>query len=654
MNTEDLRALEKEIERFLEIVKNLDKISISNQVNLSKEAKEVNSTNISHHYQSVVKEIKKRTEHLAQELITIKSMEWKQINIALFGETNAGKSTLIEAITHGNGKSIGDGRKDFTKNIIYYQLSSGITLMDVPGIEGNEKEIIKELRKALKLAHIILYVYPDTKEPERETLKKIKMFLRKNAEVYSVLNVRGIFPPEVLNKKMEKSLFIKQRTDKQLQKLLGDTYKGSFLVHALFGFFSRAESIPSNLKEKYKTAIRLYSSREKLLEYSKLEDILFFIENLPKNREIYELKILWGNFRKILTIQEEILAKILHFKKRYDQNIENVNLKLNQVIEKFKREKVGLKNNIKKVINTKLEVLEVELKQKVYESIEKKESTDLKGQIKHTLDKFKAEIKTELEEEINDFKGRIIQDIDTLQRNIAFLSSVKSGEVALDSILEKLNYSLFEIGMEIVDVIFSIYSVITIWLINPIIGILTGLAALARKIWNWFFSNPEEKKSQAKREANKRIEKNIHSIKKEIEKKLSIIFKEIEKQFRKNIEQIKIEEKNLKRTSRIFDKVIARLIEINNYTAFIFIRQIDPNIQFAYIQTRLKEGTSIAIVTQNPYQVKYKLEKLGIENIFLYSSFKELQADAASKDSEFFKRLRRAIPTNPNFLNSDH
>jgi len=49
--------------------------------------------------------------------------------------------------------------------------------------------------------------------------------------------------------------------------------------------------------------------------------------------------------------------------------------------------------------------------------------------------------------------------------------------------------------MEIVDVIFSIYSVITIWLINPIIGILTGLAALARKIWNWFFSNPEEKKS---------------------------------------------------------------------------------------------------------------------------------------------------------------
>lgn len=76
---------------------------------------------------------------------------WDNLVIAFFGETNAGKSTIIETFRilfdlnrkKGDGLIVGDGRHDFTKTYEEYKLSIGghqFTLIDVPGIEGNEEE----------------------------------------------------------------------------------------------------------------------------------------------------------------------------------------------------------------------------------------------------------------------------------------------------------------------------------------------------------------------------------------------------------------------------------------------------------------------------------------------------------------------------------
>ena len=638
-----INLLEKEIKNFIDVVKNLDNIHISTPDIPRRDVQYIRSEvkELTEQYQEVLREIKKKVEYLTGELEAVRNMEWNTINIALFGETNAGKSTLIEAIIGGNGRTIGDGRKDFTKSINVYGFSEEIKFLDMPGIEGDERKVKEEIWKAVKKAHLVFYVYPDTKEPERGTLEKIKNYLRKNAEIYTILNIRGICPPPVLQKKFENSQAIKERTDEHLRKTLGDIYKGSFQVHALFGFFSRARNIPSNLQEKYNTSIRFYGSKEELKKASNIEDIISFIESFTRNNEDYQLKVLWGNFRKILSTQEEILARILKFKKEYDRNIKEIKEELKQIQNKFGREKKVLETNIKRIIQEKTDELRIGLRNTIHSNIDNERNVrNIERSIKQRIGEFKQQFKQELEQEIKDFKDRILKDLNSLRKKIEFMASFKV-ETDLRSVLDKLNYSFGEIFKEIADALFSIGSTIITFLINPILGIIVGIINLLRKLWDWFFGNPGEKKARAKREANERIEETIRKIRNEINKKLKETYKEIEKQFREIIRQVENINRNLKRISRTLDPVISKLIETNIYTAVVFVKQLDHSAKFAYIQTTLKEGTHIAVVTSNPSDLKLRFKQIGIENVYTYSSIEELKRSLNYSKGEFYKRLKR-------------
>jgi GTP-binding protein EngB required for normal cell division len=86
-----------------------------------------------------------------------KNAEWDKLNVAFFGETNAGKSTIIEALTNGEGHTIGEGYKDFTLDVNIKQFKN-INLVDMPGIEGKEYKVIKSIKEAVNKSHIIFYV----------------------------------------------------------------------------------------------------------------------------------------------------------------------------------------------------------------------------------------------------------------------------------------------------------------------------------------------------------------------------------------------------------------------------------------------------------------------------------------------------------------
>ena len=76
-------------------------------------------------------------------------MHWDKLVISFFGETNAGKSTIIETFRilfdsnrplASDGNIVGNGESDYTKEYHEYDLKiNGLPfiLIDVPGIEGN-------------------------------------------------------------------------------------------------------------------------------------------------------------------------------------------------------------------------------------------------------------------------------------------------------------------------------------------------------------------------------------------------------------------------------------------------------------------------------------------------------------------------------------
>jgi len=83
-----------------------------------------------------------RTDWEIQEDLNELFERQKEFSVVVFGRTMAGKSTLMEILTHGNGASIGKGAQRTTRDVRDYRWK-GMKVTDVPGIcsfDGREDD----------------------------------------------------------------------------------------------------------------------------------------------------------------------------------------------------------------------------------------------------------------------------------------------------------------------------------------------------------------------------------------------------------------------------------------------------------------------------------------------------------------------------------
>ncbi|GAA9977760.1 hypothetical protein VN0963_08030 [Helicobacter pylori] len=171
--------------------------------------------------QEVLKVFKNLESEGLKELESLKNNEeWEKFTIAFYGETGAGKSTLIECLRlffkepgkmdqqerfkrlYANMKNhessrhvlselkelqdgaiIGDGRSDFTLETKSYTLkhnNQSFVLLDVPGIEGDEKKLNSKFLTPQEkpMLFFMLQKHPFLRKKEkrekRERLKRSK------------------------------------------------------------------------------------------------------------------------------------------------------------------------------------------------------------------------------------------------------------------------------------------------------------------------------------------------------------------------------------------------------------------------------------------------------------------------------------------------
>ncbi len=288
-----------------------------------------------------------------KELESLKNNEeWENFTIAFYGETGAGKSTLIECLrlffkerskvdqqerfkrlysTYQNnyqnderkkqavlnelhslqdGATIGDGRSDFTLKTRSYSFQynhQNFILLDVPGIEGDEKKVIDQISNATQKAHAIFYVTKTPNPPQkgeegkRGTIEKIQKQLDSQTEVWAIYN-KPINSPralkdELVNKSEKESLKI---LNKEMKNILGKHYMGYKAVSAQAAFYglSQALILGTDFDKKKQKFLEVFKEEEWLLYKSRFQQLGEFItEALLENSR---KKIIESNCNKAL------------------------------------------------------------------------------------------------------------------------------------------------------------------------------------------------------------------------------------------------------------------------------------------------------------------------------------------------------------------
>lgn len=282
--------------------------------------------------------------------------EWENFTIAFYGETGAGKSTLIECLRlffkerskrdqqerfrrlyakkndRGSGHAllelekfqdgaiIGDGRSDFTLETRSYTLKHNnktFTLLDVPGIEGDEKKVIQQISNATQKAHAIFYVTKKPTSPQkgeegkRGTIEKIQKQLDSQTEVWTIfnkpINNPRAFKDGLIDGSEKESLKI---LNKEMKNILGKHYMGHQIVSAQMAFYGLSSAL---LPES-----DFYKNKQKFLDFFKAEELLlykcrfqqlggFITETLLENSHA---KIIESNCNKALKAIEKLQEAI--------------------------------------------------------------------------------------------------------------------------------------------------------------------------------------------------------------------------------------------------------------------------------------------------------------------------------------------------------
>lgn len=117
-----------------------------------------------------------------------KSYNLSDFTVTLFGRTKAGKSTIREALTNGNGSTIGKGAQRTTRDVKTYNWNH-LRILDTPGFDaykGEEDEKISFLQ--VDETDLILFLVTSDSIEESE-FEKLASLRRENKPVIILLNI---------------------------------------------------------------------------------------------------------------------------------------------------------------------------------------------------------------------------------------------------------------------------------------------------------------------------------------------------------------------------------------------------------------------------------------------------------------------------------
>lgn len=584
-----------------------------------------------------------------------KNWEWDTFNISFFGETNAGKSTLIEALIGGDGCTIGDGRKDFTQSVIEHSFTLAsipnlkIKLIDMPGIEGNETKVIEVIKSAIWKSHLICFVTSATKPPEVGTLEKVKSFLNNRAKVLVILNKRtGIesyrFTRGILTDNVKT---VMESTKRLVYEKLGNFFTGKIIViDAHLSFLSRGKIEPDNrFHDQLQRALKILPDKH---QWEKLSGLSFLIKSIESRAKNAKLEIKRSNFYKFLGEVEKITSAIMKKKKELDEEIRKTLSEKNNLIEEVNRKIENTINQIEIKKNSFLRDLKTKIIKRFYESIDEK-TTPSESEIERIVTTQVKGFQMAIENQLEDLRKSLEGSIHLFQRKIQLIINTSPNIRINIEIGRLLDISASKIGDYLLAFGKTFISSILSFFIGGIWGWIVG-GIMAFSGFFSFLLDLDDMKSKKKRKVENLVEREMIKVERDVEHKITEIRKEIKMKVTMLNAEINKLSKSIREISKLVDEKIAALQQRRKVFINEFLRDVfgdfGIDVDFGYIDLDLRSGL-IVLKSNHSYsesELKQLAEALlSLRFIYIFPSKRELlmalnNGMIPNKALEFFYR----------------
>lgn len=440
-----------------------------------------------------------------------------------------------------DGQIMGDGRSDFTresKEFLFDINGTQVKLIDVPGIEGDEKLVENEISKAVKKAHAVFYVTSKDAAPNEGTLQKIKTHLADQTEVWTVYNKPVTSPRSLKNGLISNDDERGALNDlnKQMESALDKHYKNYTVVAGLAAFYAVANCLVP-FGEKYRNQVKFLnnSDRDELKEKSGLSAFQNHLTQTVIGDVPYKIKA--SNFNKANYVLKQTVEKLNNIHNGFTDLKLNIDKQVAVTKQEIDSEYLDLVQSLKTMIEKIIQDFERKTRQEVYKRIESDISNDefkgiLKRQIDNNLELVSKDLIAGFKTETSQFDENLKEKLQKLSSRLA---SIQNNFKADDVTGLNNNVSLkFDINnginkMGLLGVGIGVGA--AMWW-NPVGWVAISLTAagllfsFAKAIWSFFDS--DFKKSEQKKSVDKNLSNIVKELKKVAKENLSDVEEKIE------------------------------------------------------------------------------------------------------------------------------
>ena len=450
----------------------------------------------------------------SRDLLEEKRAQSDKFSIALFGRTMAGKSTLMEILTHGDGSSIGKAGQRTTRDVRSYDWE-GLKITDVPGIAAFEGEEDEELAfEAAAQSDLVLFLITDDapQNAEAECFARVR---RLGKPILGVCNVQA-----ALNDEDDVRLFLRKNWFHRDRKRLGEIVEQFHEFAKKYSPGTQIYFVYTHLRSKFLSQQPEYrSQQDKLGHASRFAQV---------EKQIISVVMGRGKFLRWKSYIDSAVTPVLDFSdKMLDFSAENSSSGrvYNDKHRQFKSWSEGFRENSKERINSFISKEMNSLRAKIPEFVEDNYDKSNAGVqwdslvSRQGIERKAEGLATELQKEWKEKLPEIARQLDKELKHVGRLAGDR--RISMDAIFDSKR--AWNWGARLLSGGLVIASFFT----TAGTGILAILIGMGGEAFSVVFDGRQEKANRQRDDLKKKLNRDVKKIERKLRRELNNLFRDL-------------------------------------------------------------------------------------------------------------------------------